>query len=120
MNHMAEEEVLAAELSPAAPSDHKRKLEDLEPEAPEPNKASVDHLADLNAEPVDDAPAEEAEVAAPSSEPDVKRARLDDKLDGPGTFRGTCSSQIRGCVVSIYMWRCVGGYIVFRRVFICR
>ncbi|KAB1210958.1 Far upstream element-binding protein 3 [Morella rubra] len=93
---MAEEEVLAAELSPAAPSDHKRKLEDLEPEAPEPNKASVDHLADLNAEPVDDAPAEEAEVTAPSSEPDVKRARLDDKLDGPANGNGRQEEENEG------------------------
>lgn len=85
---MAEEEVVAAEVSMDAPSDHKRKLEDLEPEAPEPNKPSTEHLADLNEDPVDDAPDEEADLSAPSEGPEVKRARLNEEPDGSGMLKG--------------------------------
>ncbi|KAG6659182.1 far upstream element-binding protein 2-like isoform X1 [Carya illinoinensis] len=85
---MAEEEVVAAEVSMDAPSDHKRKLEDLEPEAPEPNKPSTEHLADLNEDPVDDAPDEEADLSAPSEGPEVKRARLNEEPDGSAIENG--------------------------------
>lgn len=86
MNPMAEEEIVAAEVIPAAPSDNKRKLEDLEPEAPEPDKPSTDQLADLNADPDGDAPAEDADEAVPSGGPEVKRARLDDKPADSGIY----------------------------------
>jgi far upstream element-binding protein len=86
VNTMAEEEIVAVEVIPAAPSDNKRKLEDLEPEAPEHDKPSTDQLADLNADPDDDAPAEDADEAVPSGGPEVKRARLDDKPDDSGIY----------------------------------
>jgi far upstream element-binding protein len=86
VNSMAEEEIVVAEVIPAAPSDNKRKLEDLEPEAPEPDKPSTDQLADLNADPDDDAPVEDADEAVPSGGPEVKRARLDDKPDDSGFY----------------------------------
>ncbi|KAG6656256.1 far upstream element-binding protein 1-like isoform X1 [Carya illinoinensis] len=85
---MAEEEVVAAEVSPAAPSDHKRKLEDSEPQAPEPTKPSADHVTDLNADPDDDAPAEEVDVSDPLDGPEVKRARVDDKPDDSANENG--------------------------------
>lgn len=69
---MAEEEVVAS----PAPLDHKRKLEDLEPQAPE--HAEPNELADSNVERDDAAPAPESEEAEP------KRPRLDDKPDGSG------------------------------------
>ncbi|KAE8022273.1 hypothetical protein FH972_008085 [Carpinus fangiana] len=85
---MAEEEIVAVEVIPAVPSDNKRKLEDLEPEAPEHDKPSTDQLADLNADPDEDAPAEDADEAVPSGGPEVKRARLDDKPDDSGNENG--------------------------------
>lgn len=98
---MAEEEVVAAEVSPAAPSDHKRKLEDSEPQAPEPTKPSADHVTDLNADPDDDAPAEEVDVSDPLDGPEVKRARVDDKPDDSGIFKGACFIFKLGFLVPI-------------------
>jgi far upstream element-binding protein len=45
---MAEEEVAAASVSPAS-LDHKRKLEELEPEAPEQAELNSDEQANSNA-----------------------------------------------------------------------
>ncbi|PRQ27591.1 putative K domain-containing protein [Rosa chinensis] len=77
---MAEEEVVVVSASPK-PSDHKRKLEELEPEQEsvleQPPKSSGE-LADSNAEP--DA-ANELDASPPSDESDAKRPRLDDKSD---------------------------------------
>lgn len=71
---MAEEEVAAAAPSPV-PSDHKRKLEDVEPQAP-----SSDKLLDSALEP----DADDNDVAASDSS-EAKRPRLDDdKIDGLG------------------------------------
>ncbi|KAM6543311.1 hypothetical protein CsatB_007758 [Cannabis sativa] len=70
---MAEEEVAAASVSPAS-LDHKRKLEELEPEAPEQAELNSDEQANSNAE--HDAPDGEA-----SEETELKRPRLDDKPD---------------------------------------
>ncbi|OMO79071.1 hypothetical protein COLO4_24569 [Corchorus olitorius] len=71
---MAEEEVIAAAPSPVPTADHKRKLEDVEFEAP-PVDASHDST-------VDNPVAEDNDVAAPDSF-EAKRPRLDDdKTDG--------------------------------------
>lgn len=74
---MAEEEVVAAS---SVPSDHKRKLEDLEPEAPEQAEPSSDEPADSNAMP-DAAKQGDGDVF---DESDAKRPRLDDKPEGLG------------------------------------
>lgn len=80
---MAEEEVLVAAASPK-PSDHKRKLDELEPEQElvleQPPKSSGE-LQDSTAEP--DA-ANEVDASPPSDESDAKRPRLDDKSDDTG------------------------------------
>ena len=71
---MAEEEVVAVASSPF-PSDHKRKLEDVEPLAPH-----VDMPLDSSVDP----DAEDNDVAASDSS-EAKRPRLDDdKTDGLG------------------------------------
>lgn len=80
---MAEEEVVVVAASPK-PSDHKRKLEELEPEEfvlEQPPKSS-DELDDPNVEP--DA-AIELDVP-PSDESDAKRPRIDDNSDDIGIF----------------------------------
>ncbi|BFG18488.1 hypothetical protein CerSpe_047630 [Prunus speciosa] len=75
---MAEEEVLGAAAGSPKPSDHKRKLEDLEPEAqPEIVDLTSDGPDDPNVEP--DA-ANEVDVP-PSDECEAKRPRLEDKPD---------------------------------------
>lgn len=76
---MAEEEVTAPEASPA-PLDHKRKLEDLEPEAPHQAKPTSDEPEKSNGD-SGAAPAE----AADSDKADAKRPRVDEKPDGSGT-----------------------------------
>jgi hypothetical protein len=92
---MAEEEfvvVVAADVAdvadpnPTVQPDHKRKLEDLEPGAPEHNEPSSGHIADLNAEPDEALDDDDADVAEPSDESQVKRPRLDDKSEGSGIF----------------------------------
>lgn len=84
---MAEEEVVAVAPSPA-PSDSKRKLEDLEPEAPQQAEPSTNEPTDSNVE-LDDAA--KHEVVAVSDESDAKRPRLDDKSDGLGILNITRS-----------------------------
>ncbi|PQQ13893.1 far upstream element-binding protein 2 isoform X2 [Prunus yedoensis var. nudiflora] len=75
---MADEEVLGAAAGSPKPSDHKRKLEDLEPEAqPEIVDLTSDGPDDPNVEP--DA-ANEVDVP-PSDECEAKRPRLEDKPD---------------------------------------
>ena len=81
---MAEEEVVAAGSSPV-PSDHKRKFEDLEPEAPQPTEPSSENHLELNANSNLDAnDGEKADVVV-SDEGENKRPRIDEKLDGLGT-----------------------------------
>ncbi|KAM2868881.1 hypothetical protein FF1_016892 [Malus domestica] len=81
---MAEEEVVVAAESPM-PSDHKRKLEDLEPKAaPEIVELDSNGPDDANAEP--DC-TEEVDVS-PSDESEAKRPRLDDKPDGIASENG--------------------------------
>ncbi|XP_062097801.1 uncharacterized protein LOC133803707 isoform X2 [Humulus lupulus] len=77
---MAEEEVAAASVSPVS-LDHKRKLEDLEPKAPELAELNSDEQANSNAE--CDAPDGEA-----SEEVEPKRPRLDDKPDASVSENG--------------------------------
>lgn len=84
---MAEEEVVAVAPSPA-PSDNKRKLEDLEPEAPQQVEPSMNEPADSNAEL--DGGAKHVDVAV-SVESDAKRPRRDDKPDGLGILTITRS-----------------------------
>ncbi|XP_050366282.1 uncharacterized protein LOC126784816 [Argentina anserina] len=77
---MAEEEVLVVAASPK-PSDHKRKLDELETEQElvlEAPPKSSGEIQVSNAEP--DA-ANEVEVSQPSDESDAKRPRLDDSSD---------------------------------------
>ncbi|KAA8528027.1 hypothetical protein F0562_035104 [Nyssa sinensis] len=78
---MAEEEVVATAASPV-PSDHKRKSEDLEPEAPEP--PTTDSNANANSEPETVKKAEEEKdvTGDDSGSPETKRPRLEDKPDG--------------------------------------
>ncbi|XP_015885485.1 uncharacterized protein LOC107420925 isoform X2 [Ziziphus jujuba] len=78
---MAEEEVVAAAAASPAPSDHKRKLEDLEPEAPEQAWPSSD---DTNAKP-DAGNQGDGDV---SDESDAKRLRLDDRPEGLASENG--------------------------------
>ncbi|GMY08023.1 far upstream element-binding protein 1-like isoform X2 [Fagus crenata] len=94
---MAEEEfvvVVAADVAdvadpnPTVQPDHKRKLEDLEPGAPEHNEPSSGHIADLNAEPDEALDDDDADVAEPSDESQVKRPRLDDKSEGSANENG--------------------------------
>ncbi|KAK9270080.1 hypothetical protein L1049_025654 [Liquidambar formosana] len=83
---MAEEEVVAA-ASPA-PSDHKRKLEDLEPEAPEPTEPTHPEPANSNANSNSESDGvSNAEVAVTDSS-EAKRPRLDDKPDGLASENG--------------------------------
>lgn len=79
---MADEEVVAVAPGPA-PSDNKRKLEELDPqpEAPEQAEPCTDEPADSNAEL--DGATEHGDVAL-SDESDAKRPRLGDKPDGLG------------------------------------
>ena len=72
---MAEEEVAAS----LAPSDHKRKLEDLEPEAPKRADPSSEEPTDSNG----DCDAALPDLGA-SDEAGAKRPRLDDQPDGSG------------------------------------
>lgn len=72
---MAEEEVAAAEAIPA-PLDHKRKLEDLEPEAP--------HQADPTSDEPEKSNGEHDATPAAADEAGAKRPRLDEKPDGSG------------------------------------
>ncbi|XP_012077120.1 far upstream element-binding protein 2 isoform X2 [Jatropha curcas] len=92
---MAEEEVVPLTASPV-PSDHKRKLEDLEPEAPEPVESNPEQPADSSAEPDADKKADDAAVEDGGS-PDTKRPRLDEnKPDGLASengFEGEKSEQ---------------------------
>ncbi|XP_043810417.1 far upstream element-binding protein 2 isoform X2 [Manihot esculenta] len=82
---MAEEEVVAPAASPI-PSDHKRKLEDLEPEAPQPTEANPEQEAEVSAEP--DADKKADEVVGGDS-PEAKRLRVDeDKPDGLASENG--------------------------------
>lgn len=76
---MAEEEVAAAEASPA-PLDHKRKLEDLEPEAP--------HQADLTSDEPEKSNGEHDATPAAADEAGAKRPRLDEKPDGSASENG--------------------------------
>lgn len=78
---MADEEVVA--VASPAPSDHKRKLEDLEPEeAPEPNpNSNSDSISELNSV---DKPEDETLTGGDSDGSEAKRPRLEDKIDGPG------------------------------------
>lgn len=78
---MAEEEVVGAEAGSPKPSDHKRKLEDLEPEAQQ-------EIVDLTSDGPDD-PSVEPDAAnevdvPPSDESEAKRPRLEDKPDEIG------------------------------------
>lgn len=75
---MTEEEVVAPSASPI-PSDHKRKHEELETEAPE----HAGNQANSNAEPDE---VEEPKDALSSDSLEAKRPRLDGQPDGPGTF----------------------------------
>ncbi|KAF8376920.1 hypothetical protein HHK36_030291 [Tetracentron sinense] len=83
---MAEEEVAAA--SSPVPSDHKRKLDDLEPEAPEQAVSSpppAETLADLksNEDSNENDAQKDLEVAAEVSDsPEAKRPRLDEEIVG--------------------------------------
>ncbi|KAM2925779.1 hypothetical protein FF1_043247 [Malus domestica] len=87
---MAEEEVVAAAESPG-PSDHKRKLEDLEPKAaPEILELDSDGQDDANAEP---GCAEEVDVR-PSDESEAKRPRLDDKPHGIASENGHQEEEV--------------------------
>ncbi|KAF2290451.1 hypothetical protein GH714_013275 [Hevea brasiliensis] len=82
---MAEEEVVAPAASPV-PSDHKRKLEDLEPEAPHPTETNPEQEADLSAEPDAD---KEADDVVDGDSPDAKRLRVDEsKPDGLASENG--------------------------------
>lgn len=83
---MAEEEVVAVApvaVSPS-PADHKRKLEDLELEAPEPPESSpkLDSNENSNLKTDSDGIKNAEEVLPNLSE--GKRARIDDKPDVPG------------------------------------
>lgn len=95
---MAEEEVVAPAASPI-PSDHKRKLEDLEPEAPQPTEANPEQEAEVSAEP--DADKKADEVVGGDS-PEAKRLRVDeDKPDGLGKC-SACSSVMVLCDFPFY------------------
>ncbi|CAK9147635.1 unnamed protein product [Ilex paraguariensis] len=83
---MAEEEVVAAAASASpVPSDHKRKLEDLEPDAPQPL------TADLNVSPESDSveKADDCEESVITGGSEAKRPRLEDsKSDRQATENG--------------------------------
>ncbi|KAI4332427.1 hypothetical protein L6164_017336 [Bauhinia variegata] len=86
---MAEEEVVAAGASPV-PSDHKRKFQDLEPEAPQPSEPSSEYPnANSKSEPGEG----DVTDAAVSDETENKRARLDEKLDGVANENGYQDEQ---------------------------
>lgn len=86
---MAEEEVVAAAASPA-PSDLKRKHEDLEPDAPEPPPANANGADSAQR---DEGVKEEEENGADavSDESEAKRPRLDDNPDALGFPRQNIS-----------------------------
>lgn len=71
-----DEEVMGA-ASPA-PSDHKRKHEDLEPDAPEPPQLAAGLNGNSDSESLKKAEGEEEDDS------EAKRPRLEDKLDVPG------------------------------------
>ncbi|XP_021903364.1 far upstream element-binding protein 1 isoform X2 [Carica papaya] len=77
---MTEEEVVAPSASPI-PSDHKRKHEELETEAPE----HAGNQANSNAEPDE---VEEPKDALSSDSLEAKRPRLDGQPDGPANANG--------------------------------
>ncbi|KAM7473048.1 hypothetical protein LguiA_011231 [Lonicera macranthoides] len=82
---MADEEVVA--VASPAPSDHKRKLEDLEPEeAPEPNpNPNSDSISELNSV---DKPEDETLIGGDSDGSEAKRPRLEDKIDCQANVNG--------------------------------
>lgn len=84
---MAEEQALAAETSPV-PSDLKRKFQDLE----EPEQPIDQQHPESNANSNSDG---EKADAAVSDEGEKKRPRVDEELDGLGTFvlDSICSSH---------------------------
>ena len=94
---MAEEEVAAAEASPA-PLDHKRKLEDLEPEAPNRAEPTSDEPEKSNGD--SDAAAAEA---AESDKGDGKRPRVEEKPDGSGTALYLYQFNL-GCCVRVFFF----------------
>ena len=77
---MADEEVRGS-ASPA-PSDHKRKLDDLDSEPFEQPPVSAE--SNGNSETVADADGDAAPTGVSPEDPDVKRPRLDDNADGFG------------------------------------
>ncbi|KAL2349396.1 hypothetical protein Fmac_003396 [Flemingia macrophylla] len=77
---MAEEQIVAPTASPV-PSDHKRKLEDLEPEATEPLESNANSVNDNT-------------DAAPSDETDTKRPRLDDRGDEIANANGHQDEEV--------------------------
>lgn len=84
---MAEEEAVAVApvaVSPS-PADHKRKLEDLELEAPEPPESSpkLDSNENSSNLKTDSDEIKKAEEVFPDLS-EAKRARIDDKPDVPG------------------------------------
>ncbi|TKY71076.1 Far upstream element-binding protein 3 [Spatholobus suberectus] len=81
---MAEEEVVAPAASPV-PSDHKRKLEDLQPETTE------QHALESNVNSNSDA--ENADAAVPGDS-ENKRPRLDDQRDGLANANGHQDEQV--------------------------
>ncbi|KAL5558611.1 hypothetical protein UlMin_034822 [Ulmus minor] len=80
---MAEEEVVAVAAKPAQP-DHKRKVEDLEPEAPEQALPNSDEPEESKAEPE----VGEKVDGAVSDESEAKRPRLEEKSDGSVSENG--------------------------------
>lgn len=78
---MAEEEVVVAVASPT-PTDHKRKHEDLEPDAPEPPPTTVNGTEWGKGD--DERVEEENGAAAGSDESEAKRPRLEENPDGLG------------------------------------
>ncbi|KAF8411904.1 hypothetical protein HHK36_004462 [Tetracentron sinense] len=80
------EEAVAAAASPV-PSDHKRKLDELEPDAPEQEVSKpspVETLADLNGDPnvLENVVEKDQEVAAEVlNSPEAKRPRLEEEID---------------------------------------
>jgi len=85
---MAEEEVAAPAGSPV-PSDHKRKLEDLQPETTESNANSKTN-----------SDGETADAAVPG-ETENKRPRLDDQQDVPGTV---IVNLLSNSIIRVLQW----------------
>lgn len=88
---MAEEEVAAPAGSPV-PSDHKRKLEDLQPETTESNANSNSNVD-----------GETADAAVPA-ETENKRPRLDDQRDVPGTVIVNLFSNSINSIIRVLQW----------------